>query len=258
MTVLAQDLYNRTDYLVRNNPRLAGTIKDIAKAAPPTSKGTEWVKESEINSGPPPIAFIQVGMANILTYRFLDKFIAKLVFVGERGETQSAPEAVLCPSEEFEGFADIDFFSPGNEIPEYDRNSAARGIMEMLGKSHGRIYKFLSMPEWTLNARGIDKFLPSDTAHDQLKLALDLPYLPGDEKIASFVDFRNHPDERFARAWQFAQTNNTPIKKDELAEHVGLNVENKAFAILWDRLSLAGANIQYRGRPRKKIKRVPD
>ncbi len=251
MTVLAEHLYKRADNLVRTNPLLAGIAKDVANEAHPASEGTEWAKSKDVHIGTTPFEFLLVGMVNILTYRVLYKYDDQLVFVGEKGETQSAPEAVLCLSEEFEGFPDIDFFSTGNEIPGYDRNSEVREILKMLGKSHGRIYEFLSMPNWSLNALGMAEFFPNDTAHRQIRLAIDLPRLPSDEKITSVVDFRNDPNERFAKAWLFAQTNNTPVKKDELAEYLELNVENKAFAILWDRLSLAGANIQKPGRPKK-------
>ena len=66
------------------------------------------------------------------------------------------------------------------------------------------------MPEWSLNTLEIANDLPGAIVHGQAQLALDLSNFPDDGHIISALDFRNHPDERFARALKFFLASQAP------------------------------------------------
>ncbi|HHG88892.1 MAG TPA: hypothetical protein ENJ90_00245 [Devosia sp.] len=254
MPVLARQIYERADYLVRANPLLIEIINRAEKAAPAKTKGVEWAPKEpkiKIEEGPAVRTFLNIGLANILTLRFLDRNADKLVLVRQNTILAAAPESVLDPSENFEGIADFDFFDTERPVPGYEPNTVAREHLDFLGKSHGKIYRFLSMPEWSLNTLEIANDLPAAIVHGQAQLALDLSNFPDDGHIVSALDFRNHPDERFARALKFIWPRKHPVKKAELAKYLDLSVENDAIAIIWDKLKLVGANIHKQGRPRK-------
>jgi len=258
MHILVIDLYHAINARIRENDFLLEILNKAAAAKPPRTRVPSWDPIPETNHvyrGPigraeKPIIF--TGLNHFLTLGFLSKHADKLRFIRKHQIISNAPEVVLTPSDGFEGLADMILFDPGPAPEGYDLYTLVREHLLYIGKSREHLYRFLSTRDWSVDTREIADNLRDDFRHDRMELGLELDRMPNSREIASLVDFSGHPDERFAKAWRYTFGKKDPVTKAELAEHCKLTVENKAFAILWDQLSRSGANIQGRGRPRKK------